>query len=345
MAFENSAATSPTDLLQKLNTFLVANGWTSDMSAADALGWRSHLHKGSQYVHLRATMNEFAPFKDNQGANGYSIAIYTGTGFNSGNAWNDQTTGAPVEAADATKPVGAGMRVPSTGVPNYYFFTDATNAHVVVVAECISGIFTCMGWGSSLAKVGAWTGGDYFFGNLAGFSLNNSFAPNSVAGDGATATCLCPGVSSDAQTHSCCFVRADVDSFTGKWISITDNTAVGDGYTGKNGASPIMGGPDSTGSSVPIHHQFPSYTQGYAYDPGAFQYNQVSLLDGRANLLPCLLYVQRDGSGGPGYSPLGTIPTCFCTSAVGQGFAPAEDYPIGADTYTTFPGFAVKKVV
>jgi hypothetical protein len=103
--------------------------------------------------------------------------------------------------------------------------------------------------------------------------------------------------------------------------------------------------PGGGGLTTPQQHtQFPNYAQSYSATPGSFQHNQVSAQDGRANLLPCLLYVQRDGSG-PGYSPLGTVPTIFVTSAVGQGFSPASDYVIGADTYTMFPYFAVKKVV
>jgi len=345
MAFENSSASSPVDLLQKLNTFLSANGWTSDASAADGLGWRVHMHKGAQYVHMRANINEFPPFKDTHNVNGYSITLYLGTAFLSGNAWNDQQAGAPASAADATHPIGAGMRLQAGAIPNYYFFTDATNAHVVVVVECVSGIFTHMGWGSSLSKIGTWTGGDYFWGALDGYFIHDPMTANTYAADAATVTAGCPFTPGDTFGGAASFVRADVDSFTGKWISIGDVLTGGQGYTGKIGSSPILGFalPLGGGLTIPTEHsQFPCYAQGPNGPPGSFQHNQVSAQDGRANLLACLLYVQRDGSG-PGYSPLGTVPTIFVTSAVGQGFSPASDYVIGADTYTMFPYFAVKK--
>jgi hypothetical protein len=343
MAFENSTASSPVDLVQKLKTFLVANGWTLDSSVADGVGWRVHIHKGAQYVHLRASTNEVGPFKDfSAGAFGYSIALYLGTAYVGGNAWNNQQAGAPASSADATHPVGAGMRLQSGAIPNYYFFTDATNAHVVVVAQCASGIYTHMGWGSSLSKVGTWTGGDYFWGTFDGVFLHQTLPANTYAGDATTVTAGCPFTSGDGLGLACGFVRADVDAFTGKWISFSDTTVGADGYTGKIGSSPILG---SGVFSAPAQHtQFPCYAASNTGNAGSFQHHQVSAQDGRANLLPCLLYAQRDGSG-PGYSPLGTVPTIFVTSAVGQGFSPASDYVIGADTYTMFPYFAVKKVV
>jgi hypothetical protein len=83
----------------------------------------------------------------------------------------------------------------------------------------------------------------------------------------------------------------------------------------------------------------------YAYSNAGteFQFLQTSLQDGRANLLPILLWVLRDG-GSTGRSLLGDIPNVFSTNAVGNGFSQASDYPLGGDTYKLFPHFAVKKV-
>jgi hypothetical protein len=342
MAFENSSASGPVDLLQKLNTFLVANGWSSDSSVADGVGWRTHVHKGSQYVHMRAQVNEKSQFKDNDNALGYSIVLYLGTAYAGGNAWNDQQTGAPLESATPTTPVGVGMRLQSGAIPNYFFFTDTTNAHVVVVVEHLSGIFSHLGWGSSLAKIGTWTGGDYFFATWDGYHVHNT---NGFAGDGFSHTASCPFVGCDPFGNTAAFIRADVDAFTGSWLSLSDNTQDNLGYCGKIASSPILGNSADGNSAATAHTHFPTYAQSNnPAPPGSFQYHQTSAQDGRANLLPVLIYAQRDGSG-PGYSPLGTVPTIFCTSAVGQGFSPASDYLIGADTYTMFPNFAVKKVV
>jgi hypothetical protein len=132
-------------------------------------------------------------------------------------------------------------------------------------------------------------------------------------------------------------VRVDIDTFTGKWISISDNTGAGQGYTGKNGASPIFGG---SGMRVEIAQYSDS-----AAGAGRFQFKQTSQLDGRANLLPILLWGARDVSG---YSPLGSIPFVFYTNAIGNGYSNAQEITLGPTTYKLFPGgngggFAVVK--
>jgi hypothetical protein len=133
-------------------------------------------------------------------------------------------------------------------------------------------------------------------------------------------------------------MRADIDSFTGKWIAISDNTGAGQGYTGKNGGSPIFGG---QGMRVEI----PCYSDTANSASTRFQFKQTSQLDGRANLLPILLWGARDVSG---YSPLGTIPFIFYTNAIGNGYSNAQEITLGPTTYKLFPGannggFAVVK--
>jgi hypothetical protein len=339
MAFENSSATDPKDLLQKLNTFLAANGWTTDSSAADGAGWRVHLHNSAgQYAHLRAQLGEHSPFVDNHGVNGYSIALYLGSGFTSGNAWNQQNTGSPQESGSTVKPVGVGMALQNAAIPNYYFFTDAGNANVVVVVENLSGIYSHMGWGM-MTSVGTITGGDYFFGSRGGYYLHDTTNPG--AGDAVLHSANCPGIWIDIYGLPAFYVRCDVDSFTSKWLSSGTLVTAFLGYTGKLALSPIGGG--NNPEILTPNTEFPSYFSTYG-GVGDFQSNQTSLIDGRANLLPVLIYALRDGSG-TGYSPIGFFPTVWASDGVGSGFGPAEDYLIGADTYTMFPEFAVLKVV
>lgn len=340
MPFENSTATDTKDLLQKLVIFLVAHGWTSDRSAIEGAGWTASLHKGAVYVHLRAHFNETPQFLNGIGGDpGYSIGLYLGTGFSGGSAWNSQLAGAPIQSNDVTSVRGAIMTLTAGAIGNYYFFTDATNDNVVVIVQKSSGIYAHMGWGNSLLKVGTWTGGPYFFGSSAGF-----WGHLASAGEyGHDLTAQCMGTAGDHFGGCCTFVRAAVDAFDG-WVSIGPDTLAGNpafGYCGKLGVSSV-GGPSSGNFTS---DRIPTYVQnGNWANPGGFQTGLTSSIDGRANLLPCLLWAQRDGSG-PGYSPLGSIPNCFVCSGVGQGFSPASDYALGPDTYTLFPYFAVKKTV
>lgn len=324
MAYQNGTATSSTDLLQKLVTFLVANGWTQDMSQAEGAGWRAHLHKSGNYVHLRARENE-AAFQQCTPATTYGIDLYLGTGFTGGNPWNNQTTGPPV-GSGATYPVGSSAYTSVGPFTNYYFMTDSSVDNVVVVIEVTPGFFVFVGWGLSINKAGAFTGGPYFFGSSNGYrSTNNNPGANRA---GYTITALCPGNTIEPAT----FVRADVDSFTSKWINTSSDTNAQEGYTGKVGSSSVGGGAQT----------FPTYQLGSG--PQEFANMQTSLQDGRVNLLPVLLWVNRDGSS-TGYSLLGSLPMCFMSNGVGNGFFAAGEYAIGADTYKLFPNFAVLKVV
>jgi hypothetical protein len=333
MAFENSSAADPTDLLQKLIIFLVAHGWTTDRTQAEGLGWTATLHNGAVYVHLRASLNEAVEFTNALPDLGYSISLYVGSGYSSGSAFNSQLTGSPIQAT-YTVPIGATMSLFSTAVTNYYFFADAGGANIAVVVEKSSGVYAYMGWGTSLAKIGTWTGGPYFFASSSGHHGHDP----ATATTGHDLTAACMGTAGDAHQACCAFIRAAVDAFDGwvspMWVSIGYGPY---GYCGKLGASSV-GGP-STGISL---DQIPTYLSTGGWGTGAFQTNLTSLIDGRANLLPCLLWALRDGST-TGFSPLGTIPNCFACSGVGQGFSAGSDYPIGADTYTLFPNFAVKK--
>jgi hypothetical protein len=329
MAYSNGSATTSTDLVQQLVTFLVANGWTEDMSQAEGFGWRAHLHKSGNYVHLRARENERA-FQQNVGDTSYGIDVYLGTGFSSGQPWNNQTTGAPV-GSGATYPVGSSAFTSVGPFANYYFMTDSGHDNVVVVVEVTPGFFTFVGWGLSLNKAGSFTGGAYFFGSSSGW---RSTTNPGGSRPGYTTTSLCPGNFQDKFSLPSTFVRADVDSFISKWISIGPAAGPTQGYTGKPGASSL--GMESQGPTIPV----------YALSSGTSEFLnvQTSVQDSRANLLPVLLWVNRDGSS-TGYSLLGSLPMVFASNGVGNGFSNASEYAIGADTYKMFPNFAVLKVV
>lgn len=332
MAYSNGSATSTTDLLQQLVTFLAANGWTTDLSAAEGSGWRAHLHKSGNFVHLRAAENE-AVWQSHFGSTAYGLHIYTGTAFNSGQPWNNQVTGAPIQSGGSA-PVGAAAYTSVGPFTNYYFMTDSANDNVVVVIEKTPGLFVYAGWGLSLVTAGSITGGAYFFGSANGFFASDSAPGANIPGY--TSTSACPGTNADSVgAANVCWVRADVDSFTGKWISIGPNVTASEGYTGKVGASNVKAHGVAASSTIPCYAQSDNAPE--------FQFLQTSAQDGRANLLPVYLFAERDSTT-TGFSMLGSLPTVFATNGVGNGFSNASEYTIGSDTYKMFPNFAVLKV-
>jgi hypothetical protein len=181
-------------------------------------------------------------------------------------------------------------------------------------------------------KAGAWTGGPYFFGSSSGYE--STFATSTPNTPGYTSSSNCPGCNQDSIGGACTFVRADVDSFTGKWLGIFTLITPNLGYTGKLGDSSVHAiGITNSSQTFPV----------YAYGESAFDFAQLqtSAQDGRANLLPVLLWAQRDSTT-TGFS-LGDIPNVFFTNGVGNGFSNASEYALGAATYKMFPHFCVLK--
>lgn len=337
MAYATGVPTSPTDLLQQLDTFLAANGWTSDRSAAEGFGWTASLHKGSTYAHLRALVAD-AGFVNEITGTGYALCLYLSDNFDNAQPWVTQPGNSPTESNNTNR-IGVGMNLAAGPFSNYYFFTDGTNDNVVVIVERTPGLYLHLAWGTSLQKAGAWTGGMYFHGSSSGYySPYQFFGPNQP---GFTKTTDCPGCVDDAQNAPAGFVRCDVDTWTGKWVTIGELTS-SVFYTGRNGSSSAIGQFSPT-TSIPRYSTSP-FASGS--NPQPFQFHQTSVLDGRANLLPINWFAGRDGSVGPtgGFSLIGSLPMIFSSTAVGSGFLPASDYVIGPDTYKVFPNFAVLKV-
>jgi hypothetical protein len=331
MSYQAGSATSSTDLVQQLVTWLVSLGWTQNRSAVEGSGWTASLHNNGNYVHLRAAENESSIWNANFVAAHYGVHMYLGTGFNSGQPFNNQTAGAPI--GSSTFPIGVGMHLSAGPFSNYYFFADSTADNVVVVVEKTPGLYVHMGWGLSLQKAGSYTGGPYFFGASSGYYTPVGSA--SANTPGYTSSSDCPFVNQDQIAGGCGFVRADVDSWTGKWVGIFNATSGADqGFTGKQGDSSVRG------TNRTMKTNFPVYA--YSLLNTHFQYEQTSEQDGRANLLPIILWALRDGTT-TGFSMLGTAPNIFSTNAVGNGFSNADEYVLGATTYKLFPGFAVVK--
>lgn len=334
-AYSTGTATGPTDLLQKLVTFLTGQGWTNDSSVSYGSGWRAHLHKGSQYVHLRAFVNEAANIATGWGSSrasstaGYGIGLYLGTGYNGANAWNNQA-GAPVDTSGSPGPVGAGMYLTSGAIGAYFFFDDG-NDHITVVADRGSGLYSHMGWGPSMSKVGFTNDYWYFYGSAPHW-YNVAGASN--ANPGLQLTAGAPMSHSFADTgnfHATCFVRVDAAIYSAQWIGFTDLTTatVVYGYTGRTGRCAL----NSQLTYAPANiAEYPSVTKAIGR---AWQSAFAGAL-----LLPLHCFAQSVAAR---WIPIGYPPTVFACAGVGHGFTAATVYAVGGLNYMLFPNFAVRK--
>ena len=158
MAYETGTATNLEDFLGKLDTFLVANGWTQDL--LDNTNNEAAWHKNSVYISVGW----------NTGSSG-EMSLHQATGYtggqdpgdhpgDSGNGYN--TAGTPSESAILSErcvnDIGNGP------YPSYHFFEqDSGPMYVHVVLETSTDVFRHFGFGE-IDKSGDWAGGEYCYG-------------------------------------------------------------------------------------------------------------------------------------------------------------------------------------
>ena len=333
MAYQTGVFNSPKDLLQKFCAFATGLGegikWTKDLGADDGVGgvgWRLHLHKGGVYIHMRASLTgeDGSAYFDSTGygsANS-AILIYGGEGFSSAVSWKNQPNS--VVGIGVPNIVGAGCPLNAGAGTAYHFFADANGDNLVCVVERIPGVFGNFGFGVSVDKTGAgsWTGGGYFFASVAGYYISFRLLDSGIGYNLSAASPF----SQYSQANA--FVRADVDSFTGKWLDSGDTNinAWNYGFTGKafnccavSNAEPLQAAPS------------------YSY----LQKRLTCSMNGQSLMLPLRFTVPRDAGG---HSFLGQLSNIFYCNATDHAFTPGALYTWGARQFRIFPNFAVEQV-
>jgi hypothetical protein len=151
VSYQTGTSTGVVDLLNKLETFAVANGWISDESSAGRLA----MHRSNVYVSFRWNV-----------ATPSVVGLYHALGWSvstdPGNHPDDSGQGM---ISDVSGTLDNGRHVPlGTGAfSSYFFFESDTYIHIVV--EVASGKFKHFGFGV-IEKVGDnWTGGEYCYGH------------------------------------------------------------------------------------------------------------------------------------------------------------------------------------
>ena len=341
--YETGISSSPTNLLQTLVSFLVAQGWTTDTSSSDGTGWKAILHKSGLYVCMKAAMDEnlwpYVPGVGDGwhdiGSGGYGIGLYLADGYSGGSPWYEQS-GRPVRSGDGST-IGAGANLPSGSVAAYHIFDDGAD-HVIVVVERSPGIFCYFGWGPELAAAGQPEAFPYFFGSSAAV-MNTTTTPGaSVPGINLTAhapmshhnKAVSSYTSATARIHSTGLVRVDAATFSDRWIGNTEfegTGAEGYGYTGRLMMSSLsLEDPVGTGQMI-------------GYNAIVDRVYQSAFAG--ALLLPLHNFCETDP--GNRWAPIGWPPAIFWTEAVGHGYTPGDVYQTGGVDYMLFPHFAVMK--
>ncbi len=305
MAYETGTWLTPSDGLDKIRVFLLAQGWTVDAFIVEAPGKRLHMHKGTFYLNMKsadsATTNIWP-----DGYGGIQIGFNVGTGYTPANSWRDQP-GVVKTAIGA--PIGGAIQLPAGAVTSYRFDYDDTYKSLVIWVQTQIGVWRWGGFGESLLKAGAWTGGAW-----VASSANYLYA-GYIYGQGHTNSgpAYPFGANSDYYAQPLVFVRADVDAYVGKWVSCCPTDA-----TGKAGDTCLRGG-QAVGANTP------SFTS--LLDRARNAMNSLSVL------LPVQVFAVRDAGG---ISLLGTLPNIYATNI--SGMVAGQSYQQGVDWFTPFPG-------
>jgi hypothetical protein len=297
MAYETGSATGVNDLVNKLATFIEANGWTRDSLGDEGTGRRYHAHNGSVYVNMRSFNSEAVTTNIQNGSNStlsHSIAFNVGSGYSGASAWYNQA-GTPQNSA-AVKST-SGVHLITGAIPAYHFFAHNAGDNIFVVIEYASGMYQRFGFGT-LTKYGSYTGGEYMVGNSRGHGTITA----ELSGIG-----FFRGVGGSGGTMPA-YVNVDVDAESG-WHY---NSTASYGATRR----PI--------TEYTIHKAVSRIAR---IMPNT--HNGLVVKD------PVIACVERSTTSDGIFSPIGELPGVFYTSLA--NLVPSQQVTFGSEDYRVFP--------
>ena len=218
MAYQAGTFADNDDLIDKIDTFLVGQGWTKDNKQVDGTGKRAHFHKTGQFASTDLYMNFRSAV--NEDLDGSLIALTTGIAMNmsegfsgTGDSWARQGTSYPgfvsnkaVDNPYAPRMIGIG----DTPNQRYFFFHNLNPTVFAIVVEYTPGRYSWM-FGGEIVKLSTFTGGQ--FGSAQWGSETN-------AGQGINGNEYHPFDRNNGAMNS--FVRADTDVNTVPWQLIEE---------------------------------------------------------------------------------------------------------------------------
>lgn len=306
MAYQTGTASSQEDLMNALNVFAVAQGWTSNIMSTTN-DWMA-LNNGSVYVQFRW---------DNTGA----IAMFHSRGFiNTSTAPGNHTDDDGCGTVDASAPYNAtistGRRINVGNGPytSYHFFTDGTTKYIHVVLEYSPGIYRHFSFGT-INKRGTWTGGEYAVAHTQLGQFPNAGSVLWSGTDSGTTT---------ADANECGSLH--IESFPnqtagqGKWLLFTNQTT----SLGNDRQSTPRARIACPGGA-------------YGYNPwlSAYGFFRANLLNGFLPLIPIPIWWRDTAPAPDQVMLLGFAPDVYMIQM--GSLSPGQEFTIGADTYKVFP--------
>lgn len=307
MAYQTGTASSQEDLMNVLQTFAAANGWTVDIMSTTN-DWMA-LNNGSVFVQFR--------WDNSTGIAMFQSTAFSGTGVAPGNHTGDDGCGLLDASAPYNAAVSSGRRITVGNGPYtaYHFFTDGTTKYIHVVLEYSPGLYRHFSFGT-INKVGTWTGGQY----AAAMSIGaNPGLVSSSTHNILWSGCNSGTTTTDANNSSSVRVEG-MPNQTGsmRWMLLTLQTAnLGNDRAG-NARIACPGG------FVGCNPWLTRY--------GFFR---ASLLNGFLPLIKIPIFWRDTAPAPDTYMLLGFVPDVFHIQMA--NLAPGQEFTIGGDTYMVFP--------
>lgn len=318
MAYETGTASSQEDLMGKLHTFAVAQGWTSNVNSTTD-DWMA-VNNGSVFVQFR--------WDNATGIAVFQSLAWTGTGTAPGNQSGDSGVGLVDASTPYNSTVSSERRIVmgNSAVTAYHFFTDGTTQYIHCVVEVSAGIFVNFGFGT-IDKIGSWTGGEYAFGHR--WAASGSAASDNPIAEGASASNSGHNVlfdwlgggstSADANETGC---TMHVEGVTGqpsgsKWgMFLSQGSTLGNDRAG-NARFRLRGG--VRGGLL---------LQALGIMP-------ANLLNGAVPLIPISVWFHDESVSPTSIMLLGSAPD-VCSIQM-RNINPGQEFTVGADTWKVFP--------
>jgi len=320
MAYETSTASGMGDLLSKLSTFAVANGWTED-HIDDGVTVSTEgifaLSKGDVYVSMKYAADSPNHMSLHQALGFINTSTDPGDHTDdSGNGYNGASPYADASLDDerCVNDLGDGP------YPSYHFFEkDSSPAYIHVVVQQETDVYRHFGFGT-LDKFNDWTGGEYCYGHYhatgtSGLTATGVSTGHSVLLDGLNAI-------SSATARRCATIHAESLPGQGgseKWLQVCGLTSMTNSANWTDSAGEdkqVCSGGFRAGIVAPHLGNF--------------------VVDPTTGFLPTYAIepVYVDATNSFAY-PLGQLPDVLGISM--HNLTPGQEITLGADTYVVFP--------
>lgn len=303
MAYQTGSASSPTQLLDALRVFAVANGWTELRWGAHGAGYQLSLTKNGLYFHLRSAVGEVL-------RSGYAtvsgIFLTGSTAFDSGQPWNNQ----PNTIRNTSSQIEACGLYEVSSNNTYHLFAASSPDMILLTAEVSPGIFHHLAFGE-LSKYGAYAGGAFVTGSFGsdGYTYTSGGISDYVFGYSPDRHGGLPF--NDYKSYGQTFVRGNVDAVDA-WFSVCRGSPL----TGKRAKAMWEDGVGTQRNSLA------RYWWGHA----------PNTLNGVTPMIPFYVFVERPSGF---FSPFGYTPHLRYLNIT--NYAPAEQFSIGTDQWMAFP--------